>query len=179
MAPFLPIQEAQPNAWLLTWLLQTTSLTERLISLTGEATLTLLKQSITPVSWWGRYVLKLQEAEYLQREIVMSAKSESYWYARTLIPISTYQAKFSFFDRLKHESLGDLIYNEPKITRQLMYYPISSNTIEYHWLNPWINCKASILWIRLSTFLFEGQYPFYLAEIILPRLYSLVAMVEI
>lgn len=173
MGKILPIQ-VQPSPWVKSWLEQTTPLTTRLERLTGEARLSVLKQEILSVNWWDTHVLKIQKGQLLLREIMVSTGNEPWWYARTLIPMKTLQADKDFFDRLKHEPLSSLIYEEPRVTRQITYYPINAETIEYHWLSAWFTCSEPILWTRLSTFVFEKQFRFFLVEIFLSKVFLTV-----
>jgi chorismate lyase len=107
----------------------------------------------------------------MQRNIMMVAWQIPCWYARTIIPDSTYQAYRLLFERLKHESLGDLIYNEPKIKRNSMVnYVIDSHCLEYHWLPDSLQDKNGQFWVRLSVFTIADNSPFYLVEILLPGL---------
>lgn len=169
MEKMLPIQ-VQPTPWIKSWLEQTTPLTTRLERLTGDAQLSVLKQEILPANWWDIHVLKIQKEQVLLREIMVSSGNDPWWYARTLIPMKTLQADNDFFDRLKHEPLSALIYEELRVTRQITYYPINAETIEYHWLSAWLTHHEPILWARLSTFVFEGRFRFFLVEIFLSKL---------
>ncbi len=167
---FLPISCELP-ASLAEWLAYPDSLTERLQDKAGHAKLQVLRQQWERANWWDKQVFHVLEGQVMHREIVMYANDEPCWYARTIIPEATYQAGSSFFNRLQKESLGTLIFNETKIKRlSMVHYPISEQSIEYHWLKQWLSCSALILWVRMSVFSFNNDSPFFLIETLLPAL---------
>ena len=155
---------------LLPWLIYQHSLTEKLKAKAEHARLQVLGQCWEPPNYWDKEVLQIECDEVvLHREILMWAGNDACWYARTIIPSVTYQADPALFNRLKTESLGELVFNQPKIKRiDLMHYPISKQSIEYYWLNQWIECDEQKRWVRLSTFALNGEFYFFLIEIMLP-----------
>ena len=91
------------------------------------------------------------------------------WYARTIIPQSTYNAHTTLFNRLQHESLGQLIFHGTEITRSnLRYYAITPNSIEYQWLHSDWHQQCETLWVRIANFQVLSNEQFYLIEIFLP-----------
>lgn len=156
---------------LLPWLTYQQSLTRRLETKAEGVKLEVLRQRVDYPDWWDKHVLQINEISVLHREIVMWAGATPCWYARTVIPKTTYENNPIFFDRLKNESLGALIFNEKKVERiSLVYYPINNQTIEYHWLDETLHCQVIILWVRLSIFTIGRKLPFFLIEIMLPGL---------
>lgn len=161
---------------LLPWLKHQESLTDRLRTKAGNVHLEVLGQYWTSPNWWDKQVLHIQDEAVLHREILMWSADEPCWYARTIIPKTTYNANSEFFERLKNESLGLLIFNQPKVKRvSFVYYPIDSNSIEYHWLKEITENDSPILWVRMSIFTIENHdstkdLPFCLVEIMLPGL---------
>jgi chorismate--pyruvate lyase len=167
---FLPVNGQLPSA-LLPWVTHQQSLTERLQAKAKQTRLQVLGQRWGVSNWWDKYVLNLDCESVLHREILMWAGQDACWYARTIIPKATYLEDTLFFDRLENESLGALIFNEAKIKRVSMtYYPIGEQSIEYHWLDQSLHCSAEVLWVRMSSFTFNGSSPFFLIEILLPAL---------
>ena len=167
---FHPVECTLPLS-LTPWMTYEGSLTKRLETKAGNSCLQMLEQVWELSDWWDKYVLNLESECVLRREILMCAFDEPCWYARTIIPQTTYEAEPLFFSRLRNESLGALIFNETKVTRVgMIHYPISVDSIEYHWLHRWMDCKAEIVWVRHSTFMVEGGFPFFLIEIMLPGL---------
>ena len=111
----------------------------------------------------------------MHREIVMYSRQIPCWYARTIIPIRTYQENGTFFDRLKHESLGNLIFNEPRVERSVMLnYAIDDRCLEYYWIPDCLVTKGHKYWLRLSVFTFADSSPFCLVEILLPGLLTVL-----
>lgn len=158
-----------PSA-LLSWVTYQSSLTKRLLAITGDARLDVLGQRWESADAFDQSILNLDNQPVLHREILMWAWDEPCWYARTIIPYETYYKDELLFDRLKSESLGDLIFSEMRIKRvYLAHYPIDRQSIEYQWLNPLMHADAKILWVRKSQFMLDSV-PFFLIEILLPSL---------
>ena len=171
----LNIKTKSIDPCILSWLTYKNSLTDRLNShLKKPARLQRLCQHWTAPSWWDCHVLAIQKESVLHRDIIMWAEEKACWYARTILPISTYHAARSIFDRLENESLGQLIFNEPMIKRiDMLHYAVNKGSLEYFWL------KKSLLdvevledeyWLRLSSFVVKDAFPFFLVEILLPDL---------
>lgn len=159
-----------PNE-LIPWLCHQNSLTDKLRTQTGDAQLEVLEQHWTLPSWWDKFTLGLSTEVVMHRNILMFSQQIPCWFARTIVPEHSYRENRHFFNRLTQESLGVIIFNEPKIKRtQLLNYSINENCIEYHWLLPLLMNKNEQLWIRLSVFTIADLSSFYLVEILLPGL---------
>lgn len=153
------------------WLVCESSLTNKLTAAAGDARLEVRSQCWESADEWDLVVLKLDATEVMHREIVMSAFDIPCWYARTILPVATYHANIQLFDRLKNESLGELIFNGNQIKRaSLNHHVISTQSPEYKWLNDLAPKDASELWMRLSEFKVITGHSFFLAEILLPGL---------
>lgn len=164
-----------PPARLLPWLLHTSSLTEKLKKETGEAKLTVLSQQWCAPNWWDRYVLDLAESQVLHRDIVMSTHELPCWYARTIIPETSYKAHETFFSRLEKESLGAIIYNTEGVRRDsLLYYAIDRNCLEFYWFSH-KEKDETLLWGRRSILYCNKGTPFFLMEIFLPGLLKVIS----
>ena len=85
----------KPPESLLPWLNYESFLTAKLKLMTGNATLRLLDQSLTQTNNWERTLLGVDENFVLRRNILMSSHEVPCWYARTLLPSSTYTANES------------------------------------------------------------------------------------
>lgn len=167
---FFPIEEEVPTL-LLPWLTYQDSLTDHLREKAGTCRLQILNQQWISPQWWDYRVLSIDAKSLLHREILMHAGQDICWYARSLIPDTSFEADAAFFNRLKNESLGQLVFNEEKVKRtHLIYYPINQQSIEYHWLKHIAQPLTEVLWLRLSTFYLKDKYPFFLIEILLPGL---------
>lgn len=159
-----------PPLNLISWLSYTKSLTNRLKEVSGEAKLKILLQKKIKTCWWGRYFLGVEEGEVIQRDIEVFSGQHPCWFARSIIPLSTYENNLDFFSRLANESLGEIVFNNSVVQRlSLMYYDIDCSKLEYHWLMKYGYERKDRLWGRLSVFLINKNY-FYLIEILLPAL---------
>ena len=137
------------------WLVYPHRLTDRLAKEAGEASLHVLNQGFVEGFW--------------QRDILIMAKGEPCWYARTLAPESTYYICQDFFEQLNTKSLGELIYNSNIVQRtSLVHYPIGHASAEFQWLpeNIQRTCDHA-LWLRWSNFRLRENNRFYLKEIFL------------
>ncbi|KTC95314.1 chorismate--pyruvate lyase family protein [Legionella feeleii] len=161
----------RPPAEIERWLKHQLSLTAKLKSDAGDARLEVLKQHWVRPNWWDKYTLGLQASLVMHRDILMSAKQNPCWFARTIVPELSYQTVPAFFARLKDESLGDLIFSETEVRReQMIHYAITQQSLEYYWLLPYLGNQKTALWSRLSVFTIAEKSPFYLLEVLLPDL---------
>lgn len=152
------------------WLSMTQAITPQLALRQNEVRMEKLVQAWVEPNWWEVHVIN-QHQPLIRRDILMWAEAQPCWFARTMIPESTYQRAPEFFDRLQQEPLANLIFNEPRVERlRLHSYGIDKMNLEYHWLQPMWRQSHTALWMRLSRFMFEQKMPFYLAEIFLPGL---------
>lgn len=156
------------------WLQHNQPITDKLKSSTGAAQLEVHSQKWTTTTWWDTYFLYIMEKTIFQREITMKSRGQPFWYARSVIPQSCYEIDSNFFQRLQHESIRNLIFNEPKVHLiQRKIYPISAQCIEYHWIARCLSSVPEILWGRLAEFCFQSKGSFYLLEILFPQLEEL------
>lgn len=160
-----------PPQHLLPWLTYTGYLTEHLYAKSGHTALQIVQQIWEPSNAWDHQRLGLASQQVLHRDIVICAWERPCWFARTILPESTYQAHVNLFDRLNVEPLGNLIFHTQSIQRlSFEYYPVTSTCLEYTWLPETIDTQQQDLWVRLSTFQVEFAERFYLVEILLPDL---------
>ncbi|QDP72664.1 chorismate lyase [Legionella israelensis] len=164
----LLITHVQPEAKLVPWLLHQGSLTEKLKHHTGQADLAVLAMGWRLPAWWDQFVLNIRYQPVYHREILMYSQAMPYWYARTIIPEQCYFLEPHFFNRLQHESLANLIFDEPKVKRvQFFHYPIGVNCIETYWLPETLSLNIhDVFWVRLAHFSFMQQASFFLCEIL-------------
>lgn len=160
----------KPPDNLLPWLSYTKMLTKKLNDRSCDIKLVVLQSCIKQTKWWDRYVLEISTDEVFNREIMVLAYDVPCWYARTIIPIKTYNQHQKLFKKLGSKSLGELIFGDNNIERtSLRYYCVSKDNIEYHWLASSICSEIPSFWVRLSEFAVLHD-KFYLAEIFLPEL---------
>lgn len=156
------------------WIDCDTPITYKLIERTGDAQLELLYQGWTKVNWWGVHYLHLDAQKVFQRDIVMRSHGTVYWYARGLIPESCYELEPDFFKRLEHESIRNLIYDEPKVKRvQRTAYAINEQCIEFHWIKKYIDTQSDHFFVRITEYSFKNEVSFYLIELFFPELLQL------
>lgn len=164
---------AKPSVALELWLQYDKPITEKLKTLSGDAELYLLSQAWVPSTLWDADMLHIQDT-MLQREIFMKSYNKIFWYARTVISLSCYTLDPDFFNRLKHESIRVLIFDEPKVSlKQRIIYPINDQSIEFSWVKKYFSTAQGILWVRLAEFSFLDQDSFYLIEVLFPELQEL------
>ncbi|OGV27934.1 MAG: hypothetical protein A3E88_06865 [Legionellales bacterium RIFCSPHIGHO2_12_FULL_35_11] len=158
-----------PTVALLPWLTHTELLTKKLFDKSGDTSLKILREHNVKASWWERYVLKLDSDMVFHREILTYAYDQPCWYARSILPHVTLQKHNELFVRLKRETLGDLIFGNNGIVRKNMsFYHISHENLEFHWLNRNLYLDTKVLWVRLSEFEIDSNGTFFLVEILLP-----------
>jgi chorismate--pyruvate lyase len=157
----------EPSPCLLSWLNYTESLTKRLRAQAQSVRLEVLQQGWQEADCWAEQI----KEPFFQREILMHTEKNCCWYARTLIPKTSYLVENTLFLRLNKESLGDIIFNDPKVKRvQLKHYVVDEQCLEYHWVKKWRNDLPKQLWLRYSQFVINHVSPFYLVEILFPEL---------
>ena len=160
-----------PPQQLLPWLTCRTYLTEKLFAKSGDTSLHVLQQIWETANDWDRATLSLSDEIVLHRDIIVSAWNAPCWFARTILPNTTYQAHLPLFERLNHEPLGNLIFHSEAIQRlSLDYKLIEPQALEYTWIPSTLNLSQQALWLRSSTFQVENSDLFYLIEILLPNL---------
>ena len=147
------------------------SLTDKLTIANGATDLEVVFQDWIKPTWWDAHVLQIHQGTLFQREIIMRSYGVEYWYARTVIPKKCYQIDHDFFNRLKNESIRNLIFNDDKVHRlNMINYPVDKQCLEYQWVKKHINLKHNTLWVRLAEYSFQYIESFYLMEILFPEL---------
>ena len=166
------LDSLEPTPQLKPWLVHQHSLTDRLKAVAHDVRLDVLRHEWSALDAWDQQTLCINLNQHaLHREILMWASTDICWYARTIVPLATYQAEVPLFSRLRTQSLGELIWSNPNIERVLLKpYPLQEDTLEYHFLTDEMHQRETPLWARLSTFSVRKTYPFYLLEIFLPGL---------
>lgn len=153
------------------WLYTQDSLTDQLKTSTGTAELKVLNQEWQVPSWWDQVVLHINDSMVFSRDIVMASSGQNYWFARSVIPQSCFEANPEFFSRLERESIRNLIFECDEVScESRIQYPVNDQCLEYHWASVFQTKKAPILWVRLAVFCYRKSYRFYLAEILFPEL---------
>lgn len=153
------------------WLHHSHSLTDKLRELKGSVELTVLSQEWSPPSWWDQYILAIRDSLVFQRTILMKSQQIAYWFARSIIPKSSYDLDVAFFKRLERESIRNLIFESDEVHRShFTIYPIDSQSIEFQWVNQYLPDLEGPLWVRFAHYSYRQKASFYLLEILLPSL---------
>lgn len=161
----------QAPSLLLPWLTHPGSLTAKLKDARGDAHVQVIKQDWRLANCWDGSVLGIHRHPVLQRDILMRSNGIPCWFARSVIPQSTFTSNTGVFKRLDNEALGDIVFNHAQIERtSLTHYAICSHCIEYYWPASGLVSNATSLWLRLSTFSIRRHFPFFLAELFLPTM---------
>lgn len=160
-----------PPFFLQQWLDYPVSISDRLKNKSGKIRLEVLTHSWSyPLDIWDHIILQ-STTLFFRREIIMWANQHACWYARTLIPQTTYEIHKKFFNDLDTKPLGELIWNNSAIQRtQMQQFCIEENQPE-HLIFKKMGYNAPILWGRCSTFGIQSTtnpLNFFLLEIFLP-----------
>lgn len=157
------------------WLYTVKSLTDKLYSIKGCTDLKVLSQQWVQTNWWCQQMLGLQKSQLLIREIMMQCDGLAYWYARSIIPKSCYRLNPEFFDRLQKESIRNLIFNNDQVERKgMITYPVDKLCLEWYWVKKFLPDIDAPLWLRLTEYCFLSQQSFYVVELLLPELETLL-----
>lgn len=171
-----------PPEKLIPWLFCEDSLTEKLRTTTGDASIKLLKQDLCSPDVWAQNESDLNDNLTFTREILMYSHDVCCWYARTIASESTFKSQQDFFSRLEKNALHVMLFEEKLALRQSMQcYSISYKDLEFAWVRPFLPNYNSdyvmanlILWVRCACFLIDGKSPFYLVEIFLPQFWDVI-----
>ena len=166
--------KVQCSKQFLEWVNYKQPLTDKLFQAMGNAQLELLSQQWMSTDLWSKRLLEIHDDLVFQREIIMKSHGLVYWYARSIIPQTCYDLDPCFFDRLKQESIKNLIFGECRVQRiHLINYPVDYQSTEFSWVKKYIDDLHGILWVRIAEFSFQKKESFYLVEIMLPELEEL------
>ena len=169
------LTQYKPPDKLLSWLTYPECLTAKLQIESGHAKLQLLSQQWASPDVWDRCVLNLHIEPVLHREILMWSADYPCWYARTIVPKTTYDKNPILFNRLKHQSLGQLIFQDKCINRHdMMHFYITEQSMEYAWLHQAMHQNSIVLWGRYSALMLHTIWPLFLIEIFLPGLLTVM-----
>lgn len=153
------------------WLSCPDSLTEHLRARAGCARLELLSQALVPASSWDNECLGIKEQTVFRREIRMWDAISPCWYAMTVIPASVWALHAPFFDRLRHEPMGKLLFacNEVHRTefRRLGVFVSPESFTHMSGMAVSSRCMRPA---RLSAFSLKEGKGFHLLEVLLPGL---------
>lgn len=157
------------------WINYQSSLTDKLRKSKGDIQLDLLAQNWIKTDLWSQSLLGIQDKTIFQREILMKSHGVTYWYARGIIPQKCYELEPAFFERLKSESIRNLIFEDSRVQRvNSINYPVDNQCVEFYWVKKYVNAVQGILWVRIAEYSFQQKESFYLVEIMLPELGEII-----
>lgn len=155
------------------WLNYPFELTALLKERSGQAELVVLQQCQVKTSWWDKFYLGLKGSLVTHRDILMRSGQKKCWFARSIFPEAIAQNHAALLQRLQHESLGQIIFNTPEISRdEFYYYPVTPSLAEYYWPSAIMQPPPHLLWARFSRFTIAME-SFFLVELLLPELAEL------
>jgi chorismate--pyruvate lyase len=150
------------------WLLDTGSLTERLITASkGQFRVKVLSQIWTRPAADEAELLNLKPQEdALVRETALQCNNETWVFARSIIPSATLQGELRHLRNLQNNSLGALLFNDPSMQRA----PFQVSQIPARQLpaSLALDPTPELLWGRRSCFLLQNK-ALLVSEIFLPR----------
>ncbi len=138
------------------WLLDETSLTERLLRKTGGAfRVQRLSQAWCRPQLSESRLLALPPGQWaLVREVVLRCFEEPWVYARSIIPSATLSGELRRLRQLQNDSLGALLFRHPQLRREafeITQLPAGSHYIHRDYR------QDSPAWARRSRFVLRGN----------------------
>ncbi len=155
-----------PNATLKSWLLDTGSLTKKLVSLSqGNFRVQVLQQSLQRPRLSECRALKISSRRWaVVREVILYGNSTPWVYARTVIPLSSLKGELRRLHDLGNRPLGGALFSDPSLRREaLEIAPVLRQHL------PTCPLSAKPAWGRRSLFLLKRK-PLLVAEIFLDDL---------
>lgn len=158
---------AQLNYAVRSWLLDTGSLTKRLIKTSnGHFSVTVLQQQWQSPRPSEIALLSMAHRERaIIREVILSCYGQPWVFARSVIPASSLRGSLRRLRKLDNRPLGALLFNDPSMYRhpfQLASITANSPQIPHSLHN------EGTLWGRRSRFELAGK-PIMVSEIFLPQ----------
>jgi len=153
------------------WLLDSTSLTQRLIKTSQQNfSVQVLRQQ------WGNATLSEYDLlgssprlRCLIREVLLLGHKQPWVYARSVIPVSSLTGELRHLRHLDNRPLGQLLFNTPGMQRspfQIARIPTTSLPL-YATSQIDVNKENPILWGRRSRFVIYNK-PLLVGEVFLP-----------
>jgi chorismate--pyruvate lyase len=166
------IRQGQLPADLRPWLLDTASLTQRVISIcSGQFSVRVLSQRWTRPMRNECLRLGMQAGGHaLVRQVELLCNDVPLVYARTVIPRSTLRGRAQRLAKLGSRSLGATLFADPAMRRsELELVRLSKRDALFARLVDLDHAKADCLWGRRSVFTLSGK-PLLVSEIFLPEI---------
>ncbi|MDF2179263.1 chorismate lyase [Aliiglaciecola sp. CAU 1673] len=153
-----------PDFHLKNWLLDTSSLTERLQSHCRQFRVQVLGQATAPLM--ADELLKMGAEPYLVREVILWGDDMPWVFARSLLPSTLCEQEHGKLANLGDRPLGSILFNDPLFTR--LPFEITCLPEEHPLLGSLELSERRSLWGRRSRFQYQ-QWQMMVAEIFLPQ----------
>lgn len=149
-----------------TWLLDSGSLTQRLIRASNKHfQVQVISQKWQQAHFSERNLLGMATRELaIIREVALLCNAEPWVFARSVIPASSLTGHLRQLRRLKDSSLGQMLFRDPAMRRQP--FQIAAIDGQSHQIPHFLR-QTSTLWGRRSRFELSGK-PLMVSEIFLP-----------
>lgn len=157
-----PVQLSVPDPHLKNWLLDTSSLTERLQAHGRDFNLQLLGQRQMPLKLEESKQVGESDQHYQVRQVLLKNADQPWVFAHSLIPQALCQADLA---ELGSQPLGKILFNDLRFVRQP--FQICCIEPDHSLLTQLCISCPSPLWGRRSLFDFQGL-KIMVAEIFLP-----------
>ena len=160
----------QPPAALQPWLYAKGSITQMARQRCADVSLDLLHNDWSSISQAERQYYSMREHRAFLREINMICDGDIWWYARTLIPQVTYDARLVAFDALDDIPIGTILFSDPEIKRlDLQVSDLNQEHPIRQWAGAALPYYVNRCWIRYSLYHIQGL-PLYMHEVFLPQM---------
>lgn len=149
-----------------TWLLDSGSLTQRLIKASNnQFRVQVISQEWQQAHFSERHLLGMAMRELaIIREVVLLCDAEPWVFARSVIPASSLTGHLRQLRRLKDSSLGEMLFRAPAMFRHP--FQIAAIDGQSHQIPKFLR-QTQALWGRRSRFEL-GDKPLMVSEIFLP-----------
>lgn len=155
--------------YLLSWLLDSNSLTARLKSHCQRFRVELLGQSIEACHQHETFANIKAGEKVLVREVLLYCDEKPQVFARSLLPLSSLTGAEQALANLGTQSLGQVLFNNPSLKRETIevaLFDLNSTVVK---MAQQLNLVSQDeLWGRRSVFVVENK-PLMVAEVFLPR----------
>jgi len=162
------------------WLLDKTSLTEKLVEKSkGRFRVEVLQQRIQRIRLSEHRALHIKSRRWaVVREVILYGNNTPWVYARTVIPLNTLQGSLRRLHYLGNKPLGRQLFSHPNMTRE----PLEVAELSPHHLpniilsdigqsSPLNNTSKLPIWGRRSVFRLTNK-PLLVSEVFLPELFN-------
>ena len=157
------------NDHLLDWLLDTGSLTARLKKHSRQFRVKLLGQTIEACHPDEACQDIQANEQVLVREVVLLCDEIPQVFARSLIPLRSLTGKASELANLGEQSLGQVLFNDPKLQRKAIEVAaFTQESTVFELARQYQLQGENTLWGRRSVFMLDDK-PLMVAEVFLPN----------